>query len=136
MTDPITDLLNRIRNGQAAMKETVSVPYSNTKYAVAEMLKANGYISEAEKKGRKEKRTIEIVLKYQTDENSPNTKIPTILGLKRISKPGKRIYIGYKEIRQVRNGYGMAIFSTPNGLLTDREARKKKVGGEVICEIW
>lgn len=136
MTDPITDMLNRIRNGQAAMKDVVVVPYSDTKYAVAELLKANKYVSEVEKKGRKEKRTIEIVLKYQVDEDSPNRKNPTIDGLKRISKPGKRIYIGYKEIKQVRNGYGMAIFSTPLGLLTDKEARKKKVGGEVICEIW
>lgn len=136
MTDPITDMLNRIRNGQAVMKETVSVPFSNTKFAVAEILKANGYISEVEKKGRKEKRTLEITIKYEAVENSPNAKKPTVLGLKRISKPGKRVYRGYKEIRPVRNGYGIAIFSTPNGLLTDKEARKQKVGGEVICEIW
>lgn len=134
--DTITDMLNRIRNAQAVYKETVVVPYSNVKYRLAEILKERGYIDGLEKKGRKEKRFIEITLKYETDPDSPNSKKPVILGMKRISKSGKRIYMGYKEIRPIRNGYGMAIISTPMGILTEKEARKNKVGGEVICEIW
>ena len=136
MTDPITDMLNRIMNGQAASKESVLVPFSNIKYSIAEILKENGYVLAIEKKGRKEKRFIELGLKYDSDENSQGGKRPAILGVKRISKPGKRVYIGYKEIRPVRHGYGIAIVSTPQGVATDRDARKKKSGGEVLCEVW
>jgi len=129
MTDPITDMLNRIRNAQAVLKETVEVPFSNLKYEIAKILEKNGFIEKVEKKGKKTKKIIEITLKY-------DNKIPAISGLKRISKPGQTIYLGHRKIKRVKGGYGIAIISTSKGLMTDKEARKQKLGGEVICEIW
>ena len=129
MTDPIADMLNRIRNAQAVLKETVDIPISNLKYEVAKILEKGGFVSGVEKKGKKAKKVIEITLKY-------NEKIPVISGLKRISKPGQRIYKRAKELKSVKGGYGIAIISTSKGLMTDKEARKQKLGGEVICEIW
>lgn len=129
MTDPIADMLNRIRNAQAVLHQTVNIPFSNLKYEIAKVLKKNNFIEKVEKKGKKINKTIEITLKY-------DGKIPVISSLKRISKPGQRIYKGLKELRRVRGGYGIAIISTPKGLITNKEARKQKVGGEVICEIW
>jgi len=130
MTDPITDMLNRIRNAQAVRHRTVEIPHSNLKYKLAEILAKNGFVSKIEKKKRKNKKIIKIYLKYNPD----NT--PFISGLKRISKPGQRIYKKAKEIRKVKGGYGIAIVSTSKGLMTDKEARAKKIGGEVLCEIW
>jgi small subunit ribosomal protein S8 len=131
MTDPIADMLNRIRNAQTVSHLTVEVPFSNLKYEIAKILEENGFIEKVEKKGRKTKRTIEIVLKY-------HDKTPAILGLKRVSKPGQRIYLDSTQIKKVKDGYGMAIISTSKGkgLMTDKEARKQKIGGEVICEVW
>jgi len=129
MTDPVTDMLNRIRNAQAVLKETVDIPISNLRYEIAKILEKGGFVAEVEKKGKKTKKVIEITLKY-------NEKVPVISGLKRISKPGKRIYKKAKELKPVRGGYGIAIISTSKGLMTDKEARKQKLGGEVICEIW
>jgi small subunit ribosomal protein S8 len=129
MTDPVCDMLNRIRNAQAVLRETVEVPFSNLKYEVAKILEKKGFIAKVEKKGRKMKRIIEIALKYDTNQ-------PVISGLRRVSRPGQRIYKKTKEIKLVKGGYGVAVISTPKGLMTDREARKKKLGGEIICEIW
>jgi len=129
MVDPITDMLNRIRNAQAVLKETVEVPFSNLKYEIAKILEKNGFIEKVEKKGKKTKKIIEITLKY-------DNKIPAISGLKRISKPGQTIYLGHRKIKRVKGGYGIAIISTSKGLMTDKEARKQKLGGEVICEAW
>ena len=129
MVDPITDMLNRIRNAQAVLKETVEVPFSNLKYEIAKILEKNGFIEKVEKKGKKTKKIIEITLKY-------DNKIPAISGLKRISKPGQTIYLGHRKIKRVKGGYGVAIISTSKGLMTDKEARKQKLGGEVICEAW
>jgi len=129
MTDPITDMLNRIRNAQAVFHPAVSIPFSKLKYEIAKILKKQGFIEKVEKKGRKIKKTIEITLKY-VDET------PAISGLKRISKPGQRIYVSRRKIRRVRSGFGMAILSTSKGLMTNKEARKQKLGGEIICEIW
>lgn len=126
MTDPITDMLNRIRNAQAVSKETVSIPFSKLKYGVATILEKEGLIEKAERKGRGLKKSIEITLKYP----------PVISGLKRISKPGQRIYTSAKDIKRVRGGYGIAIISTPKGLMTNKETRKQKLGGEILCEIW
>lgn len=126
--DTIADLLNQIRNAQAVGKERVILPFSKLKYEIAELLGRKGFIEKAEKKGRP-KRLIELTLKY-TD------KVPAISGLKRISKPGQRIYLPYKKIKRVKDGYGMAVISTSKGLITDKEARRQKIGGEVICEIW
>lgn len=129
MTDPITDFLNRIRNAQPVLKEQVLVPFSNLNYEIAKILEKHGFIKKLEKKGRAQKKIIEITLKY--DE-----KIPAISGLKRISRPGQRIYKRFKDIKPVKSGYGMLIISTSKGLMTDKEARKERLGGEVMCEIW
>ena len=133
MTDPIADMLNRIRNAQAVLKETVVIPYSNLKYEIAKILEKQGFVGKLEKKGRNSRKMFEITLKYPP---SGETDFSVISGLKRISKPGQRIYAGTKEIKAVRGGYGISIISTPKGLMTNKEARRKKLGGEVICEIW
>jgi len=127
--DPISDMLNRIRNAQAVLKERVDVPFSNLKYEIARVLEEKGFIEKAEKKGKRTKRTIEITLRYKD-------KIPVISGLKMVSKPGQRIYKSFREVRPVKSGYGIAIISTPKGLMTDKEVKKQRLGGEVICEVW
>jgi len=127
--DPISDMLNRIRNAQAVLKEQVDMPFSNLKYEIARVLEEKGFIEKAEKKGKRTKRTIEITLRY-------NDKVPVISGLKMVSKPGQRIYKSFREVKPVRSGYGIAIISTPKGLMTDKEVKKQRLGGEVICEIW
>jgi len=136
MTDPITDLLNRIRNGQAVLKETVSLPFSQLKYDIAKVLEKQEYIEKVDKRGKKEKKILEITLKYSKDESTKKNVNPVILGLKRVSKPGQRIYTEAKKIRSIRGGYGIAIISTSKGLMSDKEARKQNLGGEIICEIW
>lgn len=129
MMDPITDMLNRIRNAQAVLHPTVDIPFSNLKYEIAKILEKQSFIKKAEKKARRPKRIIRITLKYQDQT-------PTISGLKRISKSGQRIYKDHKKIKLVKGGYGIAIVSTPKGLMTNKEARRQKLGGEIICEIW
>lgn len=129
MVDPITDMLNRIRNAQAVLHPTVDIPFSNLKFEIAKILEKCGFIQKIERRGRKVKKFIEITLKY-------NDGMPAIFGLKRISKSGQRIYLKAKELKPVKGGYGMSIISTPGGLMTNKEARKKRLGGEVICEIW
>ena len=133
MTDPIADMLNIIRNAQAVLKETAVIPFSNLKYEIAKILEKQGFVGKIEKKGRKPKKVLEVTLKYPTAGESNST---VITGLKRISKPGQKIYTGAKKIRQVRGGYGISIISTPKGLMTNKEAKRKKLGGEIICEIW
>src|SRR3989344_8536273 len=120
MVDPITDMFNRIRNAQMAGKPEVSIPFSNLKFNIALILEQNKFIGKVEKKGRKSNKLIDIILKYEDKQ-------PAISGLKRISKPGQRIYISFKEIKPVRGGYGMAIISTPKGLMTGKEARRQKL---------
>ena len=137
MVDPIADMLNRIRNAQAVLHPTVVLPFSNLKYEIAKILEKKRFIEKAEKKGRKTKKIIEIVLKYDSENlDSSGIKTPVISGLKRISKPGQRIYLSTKKIRPVKSGLGIAIISTSKGLMTNGEARKQKLGGEVLCEIW
>ncbi len=126
MTDPITDMLNRIRNAQAVSHKTVVIPFSKIKFEIAKILEKQGFIIGIEKKGRLTKKIIEITLKYPS----------VMLGLRRISKPGQRIYAGFKEIKGSRGKYGLVIVSTPKGIMTGMEARNNKLGGEVICEIW
>lgn len=132
MTDPISDMLTRIRNAQAVGHATVSFPFSKMKFSLTEILAKEGFIKKAEKKGRGIKRKIEIELMYEDKKNT----IPKINQLKRISKPGKREYIRAKDIRLVLGGRGISIISTSKGLLTGKEAKKKGLGGEVLCEIW
>ncbi len=127
--DPISDMLTAIRNALIVKRPTVIIPFSDLKYGIAKILEREGFIEKVEKKGKRLKRFIEITLKY-TDN------IPAISGLKRISKPGQRIYSNRKKIKRVKGGYGMAIISTSKGLISDKEARKQKLGGEIICEIW
>ena len=129
MTDPIADMLNIIRNGQMAGKAEVLVPLSGIKFGIAQILEKNKFIDKVEKKGKKTTKLIALSLRY-------DDKIPAISGLKRISKPGQRIYLAFNEIRRVMGGYGIAIVSTSKGLMTGKEARKQKLGGEVICEVW
>lgn len=137
--DPISDMLTLIRNAQAVKKETVDVPFSKLKYEIAKILERQGFIEKIEKKGRRMKRFVEITLKYLPAgalAKEGGDKIPAVSGLKKISKPGQRIYADWRKIKRVKGGYGMAIISTSKGLLTDREARKQKLGGEIICEVW
>ena len=134
MTDPISDMLNRIRNALMVLHPTVSVPFSKLKYEIAKVLEKEGLVEKVEKKGRKVKKVLEITLKYQKVETEKTESV--ISGLKRISKPGQKIYIKSKEIKPVRGGYGIAIISTPKGMMTSKEARKKKLGGEIICQVW
>jgi len=133
MSDPISNMLTAIRNAQAVRHPTVSLSFSNLKYEIAKILEKEGLVENVEKKGKKIKRSIEITLKYE-GESSHNR--PAISGLKMISKPGQRIYLPVKKIKRVRGGYGITIISTPKGLMTNKEAKRQKIGGEVICEIW
>jgi len=127
--DPISDMLTSVRNALAVKHSTVIIPFSNLKYEIAKIFEKEGFIEKIEKKGRRSKRFIEISLKYSDEA-------PTISGLKKISKPGQRIYSGWKKIKRVKGGYGIAIVSTSKGLMTNKEARKNKIGGEIICEVW
>ena len=130
MTDPIADLLNRIRNAQAVNKPTVEIPYSDLKFEILKIMEQEGLIEKLEKKGKRVKRSVEITLRYDSASS------PIISGLKRVSRPGQRIYLSAKEIKPVRGGYGLSVVSTPKGLMSDKEARKAKIGGEIICEVW
>ena len=130
VTDPIADMLTRIRNAQTARHETVSIPDSKTKRAIANILLNEGYISNVEVIEDKVQNEIKITLKYA--EN--NKKVMS--GLKRISKPGLRVYAGVEELPRVLNGLGIAIISTSKGIVTDREARKLGLGGEVLAYVW
>ena len=131
MSDPIADMLTRIRNANTAKHDTVDVPSSKMKTAIAEILLKEGYIKAYEITEVGGFNNIHITLKYGADKN---TKI--ITGLKRISKPGLRVYASKDELPKVLGGLGIAIISTNKGVLTDKEARKENVGGEVLAFIW
>ncbi len=129
-TDPISDYLTRLRNALKANKKTVEVPCSKEKLGISEILKKNSFISDYEKADTPNKQgKIIIKLKYKDKES-------VIIGLKRISKPGLRSYSSSKDIPRVLNGLGIAIVSTSKGLMTDKEARVQRIGGEVICNVW
>ena len=130
MTDPIADLLTRIRNGQLARHEKVVLPWSRMKEAVSRALASEGYVRDVVVGGEATKRTLTVLLAY-TESGEP-----VISGVRRVSKPGLRVYSNVRNIPQVRNGYGVSVLSTPAGLLADREARRRNVGGEVVCEVW
>ena len=130
MTDPIADMLTRIRNASAANKKTVEIPASNIKKSIAEILLNEGYITKVDFKEDDKQGIIKITLKYTPEKEK------VIAGIKRISKPGLRVYAGSDEVPKVLNGLGTAIISTSKGLLTDKEARKAGVGGEVLCYVW
>lgn len=129
--DPIADLLTRIRNANAKMKDRVDVPYSNLKMEVVRILKDEGFIANYKSLYSEGRRgSIRVFLKY-----SPEKEL-VIRGIQRVSRPGLRIYRGYRDIPRVRGGFGVTILSTPQGLLTDKQAKEKKVGGEILCQVW
>lgn len=130
MVDSISDMLTRIRNAQAVGKKTVDLPFSKIKLNLAKILEKNKYIKKVEEIKPGKFNLLRIFLKFNPDSS------PVIGHIKRISKPGQRIYKGFKSLQPVRQGYGRRIISTSRGLMTDSEARRKKIGGEVICEIW
>jgi small subunit ribosomal protein S8 len=129
VTDPIADLLTRVRNAAMARHDTVSIPASKMKIAVAKILKDEGFISDFSIVKGEPQRTIKITLKYIDKQ-------PAFIGLERVSKPGLRIYSGKKEIPRVYGGLGIAVISTSKGLMTGQEAWKKNIGGEVLCYVW
>lgn len=129
MTDPISDMLSRIRNAILARHDRTEIPLSKLKVNIAEILKQEGYISEyrTDESGHGK---IIVFLKYGRDRES------AIAGLRRKSRPGRRVYVGYHDIPKVHNGLGVAIMSTSHGVMSDRAARETKVGGEILCEVW
>lgn len=131
MSDPISEMLTSIRNAQAVGKKTVTVGFSKMKYALAEILKKEGFLHAIHQTGRTvSDKKIEIELLYDEKNN------PAISAIKRISKSSQRIYTKSSRIRRIRQGFGIAILSTSKGLMTNKEARKQKLGGEIICEVY
>ncbi len=129
MTDPITDMLNRIRNAEAVQKPDVSMPYSNIKNEIAMILAKEQFLGEVKKMAKGKAKVLKIQLKYDNG-------VPAIEGAKRVSKPGQRIYVGNESIKRVKGGFGLSIISTPKGLMTGVEAKRAKLGGEVLLEVW
>lgn len=129
MTDPISDMLARIRNALLARQDRTEMPLSKVKKNISEILKAEGYISDyrVDESGFGK---ITVFLKYGRDRGA------AIAGMRRSSRPGRRVYVGYRDIPVVHNGLGVAILSTSHGLMTDRSARESKLGGELLCEVW
>ena len=132
MTDPIADMLTRIRNANTAMHDTVKMPSSNLKLALAKILNREGYIGDFKVVANDGKpgSTLEIDMKYS------EARVRTITGIQRVSKPGLRVYTQADRLPRVLGGMGVAVLSTSHGLLTDAEARKRRVGGEVLCYVW
>ena len=132
MTDPIADLLTRIRNALRAGHDSVEVPCSRVKESLVKVLIAEGYLQEVKRVKAKEGggELLKIQLRFDKERR------PVICGVKRISRPSRRVYVGVEEITPIRKGLGINVLSTPKGVLVDRDARREKVGGEVICTVW
>ncbi len=130
MTDPISDMLTRIRNGTQARKTTVEIPGSKMKLKIAKILKDEGYITGVQEVKMGKKSTVNVELKYDSARKG------VIAGIRRVSRPGLRVYADVENLPRVLNGLGVAIISTSGGLFTDGQCRKKRVGGEVLCYIW
>ena len=130
MTDPIADMLTRIRNANTALHDTVEMPGSTLKAELARVLKDQGYISDFELRDAEVGTELVVRLKYSRDRRR------VISGLERVSKPGRRVYVGKARIPRVMGGLGTSILSTSKGLMTDREARQAGLGGEVVCQVW
>lgn len=130
MTDPLADFLTRIRNAQRAGHEKVEVPSSKLKMGVAKVLKREGFIKNYKLIQDNKQGILRVYLKYTDDDE------PVIRGLRRISKPGRRVYAGYESIPPVKGGFGVTVLSTSQGIITDKEAVARKVGGEVLCQVW
>ena len=129
MTDPIADMLTRVRNAGLAHLDSAVIPSSKLKVEIARILKEEGYINDFNVEGEKPA-NLTVKLKYGQGRES------AIAGIRRKSRPGRRFYVGYQDIPHVLNGLGVAIVSTSRGIMTDRDARQKQVGGEILCEVW
>lgn len=129
MTDPIADMLTRIRNALLARHDRVELPHSKLKVRIAEILKDEGYINDFSVQ-QDFPAKLTLILKYGRDRQS------AIAGLKRASRPGRRLYVGHMDLTKVRSGLGISIISTSRGLLTDRQAQQQRIGGEILCEVW
>jgi small subunit ribosomal protein S8 len=132
MTDPIADMLTRIRNASGARHQKVTVPWSRVKESIVKVLIEEGYVKEQRKIKAAEGWGEDLVIQLKFDRDNR----PIITGMKRVSRPGRRVYVGANEATPIRKGLGIHILSTPKGILPDREAQKAKVGGELICSIW
>jgi small subunit ribosomal protein S8 len=130
MTDPISDMLTRIRNAQKMGHEALSLPASKLKQRIAKVLADEGYVRDVEFRAEGPQGVLSIGLKYGPD------KTPVINEMKRVSRPGRRVYVGVEAIPRVKNGLGIAIISTSKGVVVDREARKNRLGGELLCTVW
>lgn len=130
MTDPIADMLTRIRNAAMARHDRVEMPHSKLKEHLAAVLKSEGYIDDVRVSEGEEQRQLTLVLRYGRDRQS------AIDGLRRVSTPGRRVYVRHDRIGRVCSGMGISILSTSRGVMTDREARRQRVGGELLCEVW
>lgn len=129
MTDPVSDMLNRIRNAMMRKHEQVDIPASKFKTEIAQLFKGEGFIRNVETVKEGSHPLLRIKLKYVNEQ-------PAIDGMKRVSRPGRRVYVGKDRIPRVRAGMGIAVMSTPEGIMSDRESRKRGMGGEVLCYIW
>jgi len=129
ITDPISDMIIRIKNGSEAGKESVLLPYSKLKESIAVTLEKEGYLKSVSKKGKKVTKQLEVSLAYDNGA-------PVVRGVERVSKLSKRVYMGAQDIKPFRSGFGSIILSTPKGILTEMSARKENVGGEVLFKIW
>ncbi|MFT3774059.1 MAG: 30S ribosomal protein S8 [Minicystis sp.] len=130
MTDPIADMLTRIRNAGLARHDRTEIPASRLKEAVAKILKSEGFIADVRPSEGEGAKKLTIVLKYGRDRQS------AIDGVRRVSRPGRRVYVAHDRIPRVFSGLGISILSTSRGLMSDREARRQKIGGELMCEVW
>jgi small subunit ribosomal protein S8 len=130
LTDPIADMLTRIRNANSVGKDRVDIPASKVKTSIGELLKDEGFINDVKLVERKPQNMIRVYLKYGDNDEK------VISGIKRISKPGLRVYVGNDEVPQVLGGLGIAVISTSQGVMSDKKAREKGIGGEVLCYVW
>ena len=130
MTDPIADMLTRIRNGNLARKERVDIPWSKMKERIADVLVREGFLADKVIVGEGIEKQIRVGLKYDAARR------PVITGIRRVSRPSLRVYVGAKSAPRIRRGLGLALVSTPQGVLSDHEARARNVGGEVLCAVW
>lgn len=129
VTDPIADFLIRIKNANLAHKTEVVMPFSKIKQELANVLVREGYVAETSRRGKRTIKDLVVTLKYNSDK-------PAITGTKRVSSPGRRLYMGVREIHPVKRGAGILVLSTPKGVVTDKQARRERVGGEALFQIW
>lgn len=130
LTDPISDMLTRIRNAALARHDRVEMPHSNLKQHIAAVLKSEGFLDDVRSSDGEGPKTLTLVLRYGRDRSA------AIDGVRRISAPGRRVYVRFDRIPRVRSGMGISILSTSRGVMTDRQAREQRVGGELLCEVW